>query len=363
MDFEDEIFGSVTGLDPTPGGGGFGGFSGIGGALGGLAIGALAGGLAGSGGSTYGDADLDALFGDLNNAHNEASALLAGAYHEAAGLIAAGQEAAAAAIIENSEMAVAAILESAQLADGAVREFWGEAKAVLAPIVTQGRFASDEMASMLGIRNSSGEVVPFNLGTLEKTPGYQFRFEQGSKAVANQAIGNYLSGEQVKAQVEFGQGLASTYFDKRVEQLSGLAGLGAQAAADTARAAVTSGGTLANVYNTRGTNLGRTYTATGEQLAGVHMSGAEALAGHAMAHAGAQAGMITDLASIQANLSLAGQQRADNIAAQEAQSQNNMWTTLGTVGGPLIGSSIPGVGTALGGTVGGALGGILGGIF
>ncbi len=70
------------------------------------------------------------------------------------------------------------------------------------------------------------------LPALEKTPGYQFRFDQGRKAIEGSAAakGTLLTGGAAKDLTEFGQGLASTEFDNEYRRLFGLAGLGQGAA-------------------------------------------------------------------------------------------------------------------------------------
>lgn len=70
------------------------------------------------------------------------------------------------------------------------------------------------------------------LPALEKTPGYQFRFDQGRKMIEDSAAskGTLLTGGAAKDLTEFGQGLASTEFDNEYRRLFGLVGFGQGAA-------------------------------------------------------------------------------------------------------------------------------------
>lgn len=66
---------------------------------------------------------------------------------------------------------------------------------------------------------------------LESTPGYQFRLDQGMKAVDASLAGRGLrgSGQQIKAMTEYGQGFASQEYDSALNRYMQAAGLGAQA--------------------------------------------------------------------------------------------------------------------------------------
>jgi len=66
----------------------------------------------------------------------------------------------------------------------------------------------------------------------QKSPGYQFRLEQGQKALqATQAArGGMLSGGAMKEMEKYSQGIASDEYGNYINQLSGLAGIGQNAA-------------------------------------------------------------------------------------------------------------------------------------
>ena len=70
------------------------------------------------------------------------------------------------------------------------------------------------------------------LPALEKTPGYQFRLQQGLKGVEDSAAarGTLLTGGTVKDLNDYAQGSASQEFDNEYRRLFGIAGLGQGAA-------------------------------------------------------------------------------------------------------------------------------------
>ena len=70
------------------------------------------------------------------------------------------------------------------------------------------------------------------LPALEKTPGYQFRLQQGLKGVEDSAAarGTLLTGGTIEDLNDYAQGSASQEFDNEYRRLFGLAGLGQGAA-------------------------------------------------------------------------------------------------------------------------------------
>ena len=87
----------------------------------------------------------------------------------------------------------------------------------------------------------SGAAIPFQ--GFEGSPGYQFRLEEGQKAIDNAAAarGMLRSGGRAKAMTRFGQGLASDEFGHEFNRRAALAGLGQAATGNSAnlRAALT----------------------------------------------------------------------------------------------------------------------------
>jgi len=134
---------------------------------------------------------------------SDASALLDAAFLEAAGLLEAGHHAAAAHIIQAAKTASRHILEYSNLSIESQKEFYKIADSKLQPFVEQGQFAMDEYASMLGIPNSAGELVPYDVADLRETPGYQFQFQEGQRAVEGSAVGRVLGGRHVKNQFSY----------------------------------------------------------------------------------------------------------------------------------------------------------------
>lgn len=89
----------------------------------------------------------------------------------------------------------------------------------------------------------------------QATPGYQFMLEQGQAAIDGSAAarGNVFSGATIKAQQEYGQGLANQEYNNYLNRLTGQASQGQAAAGNiaTAGANYTSGASnaFANIGN------------------------------------------------------------------------------------------------------------------
>ena len=102
-------------------------------------------------------------------------------------------------------------------------------RADLQPFTQAGLGGLNELQLLLGLKGTPEE----QRGALQETPGFQFQLEQGVNALDRSAVsrGGLLSGNQVKAQTQFGQGLANQSFNTRANQLFSLAGLGQTSAA------------------------------------------------------------------------------------------------------------------------------------
>ncbi len=105
-------------------------------------------------------------------------------------------------------------------------------------------------------------------------PGYQFRMDEGNKAIENaaRARGQYFSPSTVKELTRFGQGFASNEFSNVYNRLAGVAGMG-QTAGNTAAASGTNyannvGNLLTGAANARGAASISNANTWGNTLAG-----------------------------------------------------------------------------------------------
>ena len=133
---------------------------------------------------------------------------------------------------------------ASQAAVGEQRRQFDLLRADLAPFREQGVNGLNQFAQSV-------------LGPLEATPAFQFQLDQGVNALDRSAAsrGKLLSGQQVKAVQQFGQGLASQESNNQLNRLASLAGIGQSSTAQTgafgANAASNIGNSLINAGDAR----------------------------------------------------------------------------------------------------------------
>jgi hypothetical protein len=111
------------------------------------------------------------------------------------------------------------------------------------PFISGGQGASNLLQSFYGIGgggpHGSGITPALSqsaLASFNASPDYQFALNQGTAALDNSAAarGGMISGNQLQAQTQYGQGLATQNLGNYLNRLSGMAGQGVQAASGIA---------------------------------------------------------------------------------------------------------------------------------
>jgi hypothetical protein len=153
----------------------------------------------------------------------------------------------------------------------------GSNKAISSPYLSAGYAATNALLRSLGLghlnpMNTDGGVTSTAYGEtslntsdvagdrrnaltdFQASPGYQWRVDQGTKALDRSAAakGMVLSGAQKQAVSDYGQNTASDEWGKYINQLMGMSGLGADAAKYT------------NNANTSAFNMGINALTTGQ---------------------------------------------------------------------------------------------------
>lgn len=165
------------------------------------------------------------------------------------------------------------------------------ARAALSPWQSSGTAAVSKITNLLGlgsIKTNGGnyntygwdpanakEIQQQALADFETTPGYQFRMDEGMKALDRSAASRGLlrSGAQQKAITAFGQGIASEEYGNYMNNLFTAAGMGSQAASSgNATAGQLVSGAADNVYR-GGAARGSGYAAGANALASGISSG------------------------------------------------------------------------------------------
>lgn len=126
------------------------------------------------------------------------------------------------------------------------KENYEKAAGNLNPFISTGHGANNLLASLYGFNGDSilGENA---LARFAESPDYKFAFQQGQGALENSAAakGGVLGGNQIRANTEYGSGLATQNLGNYLTRLAGMSTQGQNAA-----------GLLGNIGNSAGANVG-----------------------------------------------------------------------------------------------------------
>jgi hypothetical protein len=178
--------------------------------------------------------------------------------------------------IIGSNAAESAAQTQAQAAEAAQQtqlSMFNTAQAAEAPYNQVGQGASQTLAGLYGINGSgagSGTPTAASLNAFTQSPDYSFALSQGTQAMQRAAAagGTLISGGQLKAGQEFGQGLATQQYGNYFNRLLSLSQLGQSAASGISSSAVQSGA-----------NIGNSQQAAGQALASGTVGSANAISG------------------------------------------------------------------------------------
>lgn len=100
----------------------------------------------------------------------------------------------------------------------------------LSPFIQSGQGANNLLAEAYGLSGKTA-LGQSSLEAFRNSPDYQWALKGGSEALDNSAAakGGALGGNQIRAQTEYGQGLATQNLQGYFARLSGMSGQGIQA--------------------------------------------------------------------------------------------------------------------------------------
>jgi hypothetical protein len=149
-----------------------------------------------------------------------------------------------------------------------------ENKGILSPYVQTGNQATGALNSLL-YGNDNGA----SLSALQASPGYQFRMDQGSRALNTgwAARGMLNSGAAQKAALKYGQDYASNEYGNRFNQLAQQQGVGLSAGNALAGVGTNFANSASNQNNSLATVQANAALASGQSTANVYGTAANAL--------------------------------------------------------------------------------------
>jgi Chaperone of endosialidase len=130
---------------------------------------------------------------------------------------------------------------------------YNQTRSDLLPYMNAGGSALSSLTNLYGL-NPGGNSASM-LKQLQQYPGYQFALKQGQQSLDASAAarGLDLSGGQLQATEQYGQGMADQLYGTYASQLSGLAGLGENAGAMTGTAGTSAAATAGGFQSLAGT--------------------------------------------------------------------------------------------------------------
>lgn len=115
----------------------------------------------------------------------------------------------------------------------------------MAPWLKAGKGALEEQQALMGLGGDTAGAMR----SLQSSPGYQFRQQQGLRSLEGglAARGGMGSGKSMAAGQNYTQGFASNEYGNRLSQLAGLSGTGQSAAAGQGQQSMQYAGNMGNL--------------------------------------------------------------------------------------------------------------------
>jgi hypothetical protein len=175
------------------------------------------------------------------------------------------------------DMALAAQREAL----GFQREVWdnqrrnyGDATNRLSPFINTGTSANNLLASFYGLDGVNPAMGQNALERFYQSPDFQFAMRSGVGALDNSAAsrGSLLSGNQLRAVTEYGQGLGTQNLGNYLSRLSGISQQGQNASGMLGQLGVGLGNGVAGNVGNIGSNMANTLTASSNNIANSQMA-------------------------------------------------------------------------------------------
>lgn len=136
--------------------------------------------------------------------------------------------------IIGGDKAASAQTDAANASANIQRQIYQQTRTDLEPWRAGGQIAQQGAINLLGLGPApSGPDIPGGTFGFKTTPGYQFRFDEGIRAIDASAAsrGNLLSGATMKSAQRYGDGLGAQEFDAYYNRLIDMSNRGQNSAA------------------------------------------------------------------------------------------------------------------------------------
>jgi len=174
-----------------------------------------------------------------------------------------------------AQQGIAAQQQAAADATALQREMFNKQVELQEPFRQGGLAAQNQLLTLLGLNEDTGErgygaaTVPFSMTNFETDPGYQFRLDEGQRAIerSTAARAGLQSGAALKAAARFGQDYGSQEYQNAFNRYQTERSARLNPLLSIMGAGQTSANALTNAAGTTGTNLANTSMSLGQNLA------------------------------------------------------------------------------------------------
>lgn len=144
------------------------------------------------------------------------------------------------------------------------KQNYGQATGNLNPFIQSGQGANSLLAEAYGLSGKTA-LGQSSLEAFQNSPDYQWALKGGSQALDNSAAakGGVLGGNQIRAQTEYGQGLATQNLQNYFARLSGMSGQGIQAGSILGQLGTNLGTGVGGQIGTSSNNIANSQMAAG----------------------------------------------------------------------------------------------------
>lgn len=171
---------------------------------------------------------------------------------------------------------------SAAAAQKMQREMFDISRQDQMPWMQAGQAGLNQYASMMGLKQGEGGTYAYDPATaanaaqmMQADPGYQFRMNQGQRALENSAAarGGLLSGNTARALTEYGQDYGSQEFQNILNRYAALSGIGQNQAQNIAGQRANMASNVGNAMMQGGAARASGYTGMGNAITDAMSSG------------------------------------------------------------------------------------------
>lgn len=275
-------------------------------------------------------------------------------------LLNTGFDTAVSEINRSSGESIGALQDAFNTSDNLIAAGGAQAISRFAPFFAEGQRSLGQQSALLGLRGQEAADAAFK--QFQESPGQQFLREEGERAIRRNAAatGQLQGGAVLRELTRFGTGLAQQDFGNYFNRLSGLTGLGFDAAGNIAGIDQNTAGNRANLSSELGANIANILGGQGQTLANLATQRGTSLANLELGEASAIAPILQNIGQAK-SAGILGQARGFASGFRELNSLAGGSGGFGVPSAPEAANNLQAIGSIVSMFAGGGFGGGAGG--